>query len=86
MAQERKETYDNKGNVIKVELIEYDDAPILRMQSQQALDKSDITVARCAENNIAVPAEWAAYRVALRAIVKNGSGDIPNPPNYPKGT
>ncbi len=55
-------------------------------QAQTALDKSDITVLRCTENGIAVPADWATYRASLRTIVKNGSGTLPVAPAYPAGT
>ena len=59
----------------------------LKVEAQAALDKSDITVLRCSENNILVPEEWAAYRTELRRIVfGSSSGPIPVRPNYPPGT
>lgn len=59
-------------------------------QAQAALDASDITMIRCVEHGVAVPAEWASYRGALRAIVRAASGDpgqpLPSRPEYPAGT
>ena len=55
-------------------------------QAQAALDQSDITILRCAENQVAVPAEWATYRKSLRAILASGTGTIPPQPPYPAGT
>ena len=55
-------------------------------QAQAALDKSDITILRCAENQVVVPAEWATYRKSLRAILASGTGAIPPQPAFPAGT
>lgn len=59
-------------------------------QAQAALDASDITLLRCVENAVAVPADWVTYRTALRAIVRAASGDatqsLPTRPAYPAGT
>ncbi len=58
--------------------------------AQAALDASDITMSRCVENAVTVPAEWATYRKALREIVGAASGDataaLPTKPAYPAGT
>lgn len=59
-------------------------------QAKAALDASDITVLRCVEHGVAVPAEWATYRADLRAIVSASTGDatqpLPTRPAYPAGT
>jgi hypothetical protein len=60
-------------------------------KAQAALAKSDTTILRCAENAIAVPAAWATYRKALRAIVgATTPGDptvpLPTQPTFPVGT
>lgn len=54
--------------------------------AREFLDKSDITILRCTENQIPVPAEWATYRASLRAIMISGQGDLPTQPPYPQGT
>lgn len=54
------------------------------------LAESDTTIMRCYENAVAVPAEWASYQKALRAIVGASTGDsnlpLPTKPAYPVGT
>lgn len=59
-------------------------------EAQTALAQSDNTILRCYENAVPVPAAWASYRKALRAIVSAGSGDstkpLPSKPAYPSGT
>ncbi len=61
----------------------------LKQQAQTALDAADITMLRCVENSVSVPAAWATYRKALRAIM-NGtdttSTALPTRPSYPAGT
>lgn len=63
---------------------------IHQSQAQAALDASDITVLRCVEHGVTVPAEWATYRADLRAIVSASTGDatqpLPTRPAYPAGT
>lgn len=56
--------------------------------SPLALDASDTTVLRCIEAGVAVPAEWLAYRGALRAIVTDptSADALPPRPEYPAGT
>lgn len=61
----------------------------LQGQAATALSESDRTTLRCYENAVAVPAAWATYRAALRAIV-NGTDStataLPTRPAYPTGT
>jgi hypothetical protein len=62
---------------------------ILQGQAQIALLKSDVTILRCVEAQVQVPAAWHSYRIALRAII-NGTDTtsitLPTPPSYPAGT
>lgn len=55
-----------------------------------ALTASDTTVLRCLEHTppVAVPAEWAAYRTQLRAIISGTAvvTALPQRPAYPSGT
>jgi hypothetical protein len=61
-----------------------------QQQARAALLASDTTMHRCVENQVAVPAAWATYRKALRAIISAPTGDptLPPPtrPAYPAGT
>lgn len=59
-----------------------------RAAAEIALDKSDVTIIRCVEHTVAIPAEWTAYRAALRAIVASGptSAALPAVPAFPTGT
>ena len=46
-----------------------------RMRRDNELIRSDVTVTRAYESGVPVPAEWVAYRQALR--------DIPQQPGFP---
>jgi hypothetical protein len=63
-------------------------AAALKVAAQEALDTSDITILRCYENAVAVPAAGHAYRTELRAIVSGTSPatELPARPEYPEGT
>ncbi len=63
-------------------------APALAPAAKAALDASDITIIRCFEHGVAVPAEWIAYRAALRPIAAGTSTatELPAMPAYPSGT
>jgi hypothetical protein len=50
------------------------------------LQLSDVTVTRCFEAGVSVPANWRDYRAALRAVVATGTGALPTRPEYPSGT
>lgn len=56
--------------------------------AQAALDKSDVTILRCYEHSVAVPADWTAYRATLRGI-RGGAvvvTEMPVEPAFPAGT
>lgn len=59
-------------------------------QAQAALDKSDITILRCFESDVTVPADWREYRAALRGIIVASENSdalkLPAVPEYPPGT
>jgi hypothetical protein len=61
-----------------------------QVQARNALSLSDITVLRCYENSIALPAEWVTYRKSLRSIINSSIGDATQPlpikPDYPSGS
>ena len=63
---------------------------VYKQQAQSLIDKSDVTLIRCVENGVAVPATWADYRKALRAIISASTGDttkpLPTRPSFPAGT
>jgi hypothetical protein len=55
-------------------------------EARSLLAVSDITIVRCYEHAVPVPAEWQAYRTALRAIIAGTSTTLPTKPAYPAGT
>lgn len=59
-------------------------APDTAGTARQLLAASDIVVLRCYEAALAVPAEWAAYREALRAVARGENGVLPERPSYPE--
>jgi hypothetical protein len=75
-------------------ILAQNNAPVLwkayQLTARVALTNSDKTILRCMENNVAVPAEWATYRKALRSIISATTGDptqaLPTMPEYPSGT
>lgn len=44
------------------------------------------TIDNCAIAGIALPVDWRAYALALKAIVNSGQGTIPDQPLPPEGT
>jgi len=56
-----------------------------KTQAQALLSASDITVLRCYENSVPLPASWVMYRKELRNIISGTSiaGTIPTRPAYP---
>lgn len=59
----------------------------LAVTAQIALNKSDVTVLRCFEAEVALPPEWVTYRKTLRDILAGKSaGQLPARPNYPAGS
>ena len=61
----------------------------LKTAAQAALDSSDLTVLRCYEYGVAVPADWVTYRQDLRDIKygrPNAKTSLPATPAYPAGT
>ncbi len=80
-----------KDEAIALELIrsmarERDIASQKKQDAEILLSKSDITICRCLEIGISIPAEWVTYRASLRPIAKTGIGNIPEQPAYPEGT
>lgn len=63
---------------------------LIKTAAFQALAKSDLTVLRCFENGVTLPAAWRAYRNTLRALVNEIEWSdtlvIPPEPTYPEGS
>lgn len=63
---------------------------VYQATAMAALADSDITILRCYESAVVVPAEWSSYRKALRTIISSTSGDatqpLPAKPAYPAGS
>ena len=57
-----------------------------KANAQTALDASDVTILRCVEVGVSVPAAWATYRKALRAVISDPTQPFPVKPPYPVGT
>ncbi len=55
-------------------------------QARAALVASDRTVLRCVEAGLAVPADWHAFRNALRSVIAGRSATLPQQPDYPADT
>ncbi len=55
-------------------------------QALALMQKSDVTVLRCIEHGVAVPAEWIAFRASLRACVAGTLSVLPTAPAFPPGT
>lgn len=58
-------------------------------EAKVALERSDVTMLRCVEAGVSVPAEWSTYRKALRSIINGAdttSTVLPPIPAYPAGT
>lgn len=55
-------------------------------EARSLLQASDVTVLRCVEAGVAVPAELTAYRRALRDVVDGRSNALPERPAYPVGS
>lgn len=47
------------------------------------LSKSDVTLLRCVERSIPIPASWQKYRDSLRRVAVAKSGAVPVTPAYP---
>ena len=58
--------------------------------ARAALDDSDVTVLRCFEAGVPLPAAWVDYRKQLRELVSvtaaNVASTLPTRPAYPSGT
>jgi hypothetical protein len=61
-------------------------AALLAQSARAALEQSDITILRCVERGVAVPADWVAYRAALRECINGSLAELPSRPEYPAGT
>jgi hypothetical protein len=61
---------------------------MLKSRAVMELRKTDVTILRCTEHNVAVPEPWVNYRSLLRDIVSGRviADALPDRPEYPAGT
>ena len=76
---------DENGHPVAVEreIGEAEGRLMLAGEARAALAASDVTVIRRMEEGKPLPAEWAAYRKALRGVIA-GDGAMPVKPTYPE--
>lgn len=95
LTQDEIAAFDARDATVEVQ--QFAQARIAAWETRQRnarlmLAASDLTVLRCIEHGVALPAEWIAYRAALRVAVTapdNGSdatANFPIRPAYPQGT
>ncbi len=54
--------------------------------AKEQLILNDIVSTRCFKAGIEYPQEWKDFDIALRVIIQNGKGELPQRPSYPLGT
>lgn len=77
---------DGAYEIVEVETPDPEPADDTVLRATLALTESDRTLLRCFEADISLPTEWKAYRTMLRQIIRDGSGTLPDRPQYPAGT
>jgi hypothetical protein len=90
-------TAQNLGKVIKPDsggnpqAVDFTPSPAqvaaqLAAQAQTELTKSDVTMIRCIEHGVAIPAAWVTYRAELRQVINGTLTTMPTQPAYPAGS
>jgi hypothetical protein len=62
------------------------EAAQLKSDALEALKKSDVTVLRCLEHGVQIPAAWVEYRTELRQVANGELATMPTQPDFPAGT
>lgn len=61
-------------------------AEATKRRAKEELSASDRVAVRCCKVGVPYPQEWQDYDQELRVIAEQGTGEMPERPQYPRGT